>query len=113
MRVHSLHSKEKELHVLFNNAAVMAPPIELLTADGYDLQFGTNVLGHFYFTTLLLPALLLGGKTSGDGTARVVNVSSTGHILSNMNFNTFKDGPARKKAGTDKLYFQSKYVCTV
>ncbi|KIM89111.1 hypothetical protein PILCRDRAFT_60821 [Piloderma croceum F 1598] len=103
------NSKEKELHVLFNNAAVMAPPIELLTADGYDLQFGTNVLGHFYFTTLLLPALLLGGKTSGDGTARVVNVSSSGHILSNMNFNTFKDGPARKKAGTEKLYFQSKY----
>jgi retinol dehydrogenase 12 len=88
----------------------MAPPIELLTADGYDLQFGTNVLGHFYFTTLLLPALLLGGKTSGDGIARVVNVSSAGHILSNMNFNTFKDGPARKKAGTEKLYLQSKYV---
>jgi len=38
-------SKEHELHVLFNNAGVMWPPTELLTADGYDLQFGTNVLG--------------------------------------------------------------------
>jgi len=106
-------SKEKELHVLFNNAAVMAPPIEQLTANGYDLQFGTNVLGHFYFTTLLLPAILAGTKTSGDGTARVVNTSSSGHLLSNMNFNTFKDGPARKRVGTDKLYFQSKYVRAV
>jgi NAD(P)-dependent dehydrogenase (short-subunit alcohol dehydrogenase family) len=87
----------------------MAPPIEQLTADGYDLQFGTNVLGHFYFTTLLLPLLLAGTKTSGDGTARVVNVSSSGHILSNLDFNTFKDGPARVKAGTEMLYFQSKH----
>ena len=91
----------------------MAPPIEQLTADGYHLQFGTNVLGHFYFTTLLLPVLLAGTKTSGDGTARVVNVSSSGHILSNLDFNTFKDGPARVKAGTEMLYFQSKHVRTV
>lgn len=48
-QVHSLSfcfSKETELHVLFNNAGVMHPPVEQLTADGYDLQFGTNVLGN-------------------------------------------------------------------
>jgi retinol dehydrogenase 12 len=38
-------SKERQLHVLINNAGVMAPPVEQLTKDGYDLQFGTNVLG--------------------------------------------------------------------
>ena len=38
-------SKESALHVLFNSAGVMAPPIGDLTTDGYDLQFGTNVLG--------------------------------------------------------------------
>ena len=38
-------SKERELHILFNNGGVMATPIEQLTAEGYDLQFGTNVLG--------------------------------------------------------------------
>ena len=38
-------SKEKNLHVLFNNAGVMIPPIDAATKDGYDLQFGTNVLG--------------------------------------------------------------------
>ena len=41
---------------------VMLPPIEQLTADGYDLQFGTNVLGHYYLTTLLLPTLISTAK---------------------------------------------------
>jgi retinol dehydrogenase-12 len=108
-----MFSKEKELHVLFNNGGVMVPPIEQLTEDGYDLQFGTNVLGHYYFTMLLLPALFAGTKTSGDGKARVVNTSSSTHMFSNMNFDTFADGPARKKAGTQTLYSQSKHVRVV
>jgi NAD(P)-dependent dehydrogenase (short-subunit alcohol dehydrogenase family) len=108
-----MFSKEKELHVLFNNGGVMVPPIEQLTEDGYDLQFGTNVLGHYYFTILLLPALLAGTITSGDGKARVVNTSSSTHMFSNMNFDTFTDGLARKKAGTQTLYSQSKHVRVV
>jgi len=106
-------SKEKELHVLFNNGGVMAPPIELLTEDGYDLQFGTNVLGHYYFTMLLMPALLAGTITSGDGKARVVNTSSSTHMFSNMNFDTFMDGPARKRMGPQTLYSQSKHGVVV
>ncbi len=55
------------IDVLINNAAVMAPPKRLETADGFDLQFGTNYLGHFALTGRLLP--MLRG-------ARVVNVCS-------------------------------------
>lgn len=44
-RVELRDSKETTLHVLFNSGGVMFPPVEQLTADGYDLQFGTNVLG--------------------------------------------------------------------
>ncbi|KAF8231767.1 NAD(P)-binding protein [Tricholoma matsutake] len=104
-------SKEKELHILFNNAGVMYPPTEMVTAQGYDLQFGTNVLGHFYFTKLLMPLLILGAKSSSDGKSRVVNLSSIGHILSgNLNFNTFKDSPARRKELLRfPLYSQSKF----
>ncbi|KAF8231776.1 NAD(P)-binding protein [Tricholoma matsutake] len=104
-------SKEKELHILFNNAGVMLPPIEKVTAQGYDLQFGTNVLGHFYLTKLLMPLLLSGAKSSPDGKSRVVNVSSVGHIMaSNLDFNTFKDGPARRRPSVRSLlYGQSKF----
>ncbi|KAF8956997.1 hypothetical protein BDZ97DRAFT_1955212 [Flammula alnicola] len=103
-------SKEKELHVLFNNAGVMAPPIDQLTAQGYDLQFGTNVLGHFYFTKLLLPSLLAGAKSSPDGKARIVNTSSSASLfIKTVDFNTVKDSlAARKKKGTQLLYCQSK-----
>ncbi|OJA18872.1 hypothetical protein AZE42_08567 [Rhizopogon vesiculosus] len=64
-------SKEPLLNVLFNNAGVMSSPAEMLTDDGYDLQFGTNVVGHFYFTKLVMPALLAAAATSSDRTARV------------------------------------------
>ncbi|KAF8130188.1 hypothetical protein EV363DRAFT_1450626 [Boletus edulis] len=47
--------RETQLHILFNNAGVYGPPIGMVTDDGYDLQFGTHVLGHFYLTKLLLP----------------------------------------------------------
>jgi len=60
----------KTVDLLFNNAGVMATP-EQETADGFELQFGTNHLGHFYLTYLLMPALLAAGS------ARIVNTTST------------------------------------
>jgi NAD(P)-dependent dehydrogenase (short-subunit alcohol dehydrogenase family) len=102
-------SKEKELHVLFNNAGVMAPPIDQLTAQGYDLQFGTNVLGHFYLTKLLLPTLIAGAQSSPDGKARIVNTSSfASRVAGTVDFNTLKDTAVRKKKGTQGMYTQSK-----
>ncbi|MEA2207383.1 MAG: hypothetical protein QOE77_4159, partial [Blastocatellia bacterium] len=61
------------LHLLVNNAGVMAPPGLRSTADGFELQFGTNHLGHFALTGRLLPALLAAGES------RVVTVSSILH----------------------------------
>ncbi|MDX3854951.1 SDR family NAD(P)-dependent oxidoreductase [Streptomyces sp. AK02-01A] len=61
------------LHILVDNAGVMATP-ETRTAEGWELQFATNHLGHFVLTTGLREAL----KAAGD--ARVVVVSSVGHI---------------------------------
>jgi NAD(P)-dependent dehydrogenase (short-subunit alcohol dehydrogenase family) len=59
------------LDLLVNNAGVMMPPGREETADGFELQFGTNHLGHFALTLALFPLLV---KTKG---ARVVNVSSS------------------------------------
>jgi len=106
-------SKENELHVLFNNAGVMSPPVEWLTEDGYDMQFGTNVLGHWYFTKLLIPALLAGKETSPDGHARIVTTSSSGAYLFTVNWESFRDGPQRRKMGTRMLYAQSKFLNAV
>ncbi|KAK0185515.1 hypothetical protein F5146DRAFT_937364 [Armillaria mellea] len=105
-------SKEKELHILFNNAGVMEPDISELTVEGYDLTIGVNVLGHFYFTKLLLPALLAVAQNS-DGAikARVVNTASVATELnSKLDYEAFKDGPVRRKLGTVSLYFQSKFA---
>jgi NAD(P)-dependent dehydrogenase (short-subunit alcohol dehydrogenase family) len=63
------------LDLLINNAGVMTPPARKETADGFELQFGTNYLGHFALTAQLLPAL-----RNADG-ARVVNLSSIAHKL--------------------------------
>jgi NAD(P)-dependent dehydrogenase (short-subunit alcohol dehydrogenase family) len=68
-----------QLHLLINNAAVMACPLNY-TADGFEMQFGTNHLGHFVLFQQLLPAL-----QAAKG-ARVVCLSSTGHILSPVVF---------------------------
>ena len=66
------------LHILINNAGVMAPP-ETRTAQGWELQFATNHLGHFALTTGLHEALAAEG-------ARVVVVSSVGHVNADIDF---------------------------
>ncbi|KAI8628713.1 short-chain dehydrogenase [Xylariaceae sp. FL1651] len=70
-------AKEKQLDVLFNNAGVMFPPKGSKTAQGYELQLGTNCLGPFLFTQLLTPTLIATAKTAPRGSVRVVWVSSS------------------------------------
>lgn len=64
---------EGPLDLLVNNAGVMRPPIWTPTADGLELQYGTNHIGHVALTARLLPALLAAGSP------RVVTVSSLAH----------------------------------
>ena len=63
------------LDLLVNNAGVMMPPARHVTADGFELQFGTNYLGHFALTAHLLPLLRAGDRP------RVVSLSSIAHKL--------------------------------
>lgn len=70
---------EGPLHILVDNAGVMAPP-ETRTPQGWELQFATNHLGHFALTTGLHEALATAGN------ARVVVVSSVGHTNSDVDF---------------------------
>jgi len=66
---------EGDLHLLINNAGVMAPPLTR-TSEGFELQFGTNHLGHFALTNLLLDHVV----------DRVVTVSSSGHRFGSIDF---------------------------
>jgi len=68
------------LDLLINNAGVMIPPYSK-TVDGFELQFGTNYLGHFALTSLLFD--LIKNTTN----SRIVNVSSTAHRSGNLDFN--------------------------
>jgi len=87
------------LHLLINNAGVMFAP-HGHTIDGFETHFGTNHLGHFLLTNLLVPALL------ADPPARVVNLSSGGHTASGMIW----DDPNYARRAFDKMeaYGQSK-----
>lgn len=70
-------SQESKLHVLFNSAGVMHPPQGSKTAQGYELQLGTNNVGTFMFTKLLTPTLVATAQTEPRDTVRVVWVSSS------------------------------------
>lgn len=79
------------IHLLINNAGVMACPLQR-TAQGHEMQFGTNHLGHFLFTCLLAPALVAAAP------ARVVNLSSAGHKFANIDL----DDPDYERRDYDK-----------
>lgn len=72
-------SRGLPLHVLVNNAGIMACPLGR-TEDGFEAQFGTNHLGHFLLAVLLRPALEAGAPS------RVVSLSSLGHRRSDIHF---------------------------
>ncbi|MDP5280091.1 SDR family oxidoreductase [Sphingomonas sp. DG1-23] len=97
-----LKDQRESLHLLVNNAAVMAPPERQETSDGFELQFGTNYLGHFALTAGLLPLL------RGGGNARVVTLSSVAARSGSIDFD---DLDAKKAYRPFPVYSQSKLAC--
>ena len=87
------------LDLLVNNAGVMAPPTRQTTADGFELQFETNYLGHFALTARLLPLLRRGTEP------RVVNVSSLAQRNGRIDFD---DLQTERPYQPFRAYSQSK-----
>ncbi len=85
-----------EIDILVNNAGVMVPPLGR-TADGFELQFGINHLGHFALTNLLLPHI----------TGRVVTVASSAHRSGTIDFEDL-NWNVRRYGGGSGAYEQSK-----
>lgn len=97
-----LAGREEKLDILINNAGVMVPPRREQTKDGFELQFGTNYLGHFALTNQLLPLL----RKSGD--ARVVSLSS---VAARNGAIDLDDLNAEKSYKPMPVYSQSKLAC--
>jgi NAD(P)-dependent dehydrogenase (short-subunit alcohol dehydrogenase family) len=94
----------QSLDLLINNAGVMALPRRQTTADGFEMQFGTNYLGHFALTARLMPLLR---RSSGP---RVVSVSSLAH---RTGFIDFGDLQGARAYSPWKAYGQSKLACLI
>lgn len=98
----NLRSSQRSLDLLINNAAVMTPPRRQLTTDGFELQFGTNYLGHFALTAHLLPLLRKGTLP------RVVTLSSLAARSGTINFDNLQ---AQRDYKPMQAYSQSKLAC--
>ncbi len=94
----AFREKYDHLDVLINNAGVMVPPFGK-TKDGFELQFGSNHLGHFALTACLLDLL----EASEQG--RVVNLSSMAHKFGKIDFDNLN---AENGYSPSKAYAQSK-----
>ena len=93
-----IHERHQRLDLLINNAGLMMPPYGT-TSDGFERQFGTNHLGHFALTGLLLDLLL---PTAGS---RVVTVSSNMHRAGRLNFADLQSAQRYRRVAA---YGQSK-----
>lgn len=98
--IFSFKKIENKLHILINNAGVMAIADRRTTADGLELQMGTNHFGHFLLTNLLLDLI----KSSAP--ARIINVSSTAHSMGKVEMDDLQSEKSYDKYtvyGTSKL----------
>jgi NAD(P)-dependent dehydrogenase (short-subunit alcohol dehydrogenase family) len=97
-----LGTGRQSIDILINNAGVMVPPRREETEDGFELQFGTNFLGHFALTARLLPLLRNGSEP------RVVTLSSLAARAGSINF---ADLNAEQGYKPMPVYSQSKIAC--
>lgn len=97
-----MHDRRDRLDLLVNNAGVMVPPQRRETADGFELQLGTNYLGHFALTGALLPLLRRAGA------ARVISLSS---VAARGGAIDFDDLNAARSYRPMAVYSQSKLAC--
>jgi NAD(P)-dependent dehydrogenase (short-subunit alcohol dehydrogenase family) len=73
------------IDILINNAAIVVTKHEF-TIDGLEMQFGTNHIGPFLLTNLLMPKILAAARKAPTGATRIVNVTSDGHVISPIRF---------------------------
>jgi retinol dehydrogenase 12 len=106
--VEELKRQVTAIDALFLNAGVMTPPSGTKTAQGYEVQWGTNVIGHFLFQQLMLPLMQNAARQNGE--SRIIWVASDGSKLSPAPDGIYWDDLNGDKNGLSpwNLYCQSK-----
>ncbi|KAF2360146.1 Short-chain dehydrogenase/reductase SDR [Trinorchestia longiramus] len=99
-----VNEEEEAIHILINNAGILAPERKKLSPQGFELTLATNHLGPFLLTNLLLD------KIKASAPSRIVNVSSLGYALNELNLDDLNY--EKKTYGGTKAYCQSK-LCNV
>ncbi|KAK5644495.1 hypothetical protein RI129_005795 [Pyrocoelia pectoralis] len=100
-----LVAEEEQINILVNNAGIMFAP-EGRTEDGFEMQFGSNYLGHFLFTLRLLPKIIKSAP------ARILNVSSVAHNFLWGNLAIDDLNWEKRKYNEKQSYYQSK-LCNI
>jgi NAD(P)-dependent dehydrogenase (short-subunit alcohol dehydrogenase family) len=91
--------------LLVNNAGVMSPPVRRTTAEGFELQFGTNHLGHFALTGLLLPALLAAPSPRVTTVASLAHNQGDEHVVDGNPAGDYQPRPSYGRSKLANLLF--------
>ncbi|KAK1146342.1 hypothetical protein N8T08_003129 [Aspergillus melleus] len=84
-----LNQSITHLDILINNAGVMSVQDRELTKFGIEMQFGTNHVGHFFFTNLILPKVLAAAEKNPPQTTRIINITGGWHQFSPIRFDDY------------------------
>ena len=99
-------------------SGIYGAPKDALTPEGYELQFGINALGPYYFTKLLIPILISSAPTSSDTKTRIITISSVSHLRApkgGVRWETLQGNgdvamKGKKSMSEQVIYAQSKWV---
>ncbi|KAK9357108.1 hypothetical protein V1504DRAFT_399166, partial [Lipomyces starkeyi] len=107
-----LLSKINRLDVVWYNAGVMFPPVGSKTKQGYELQWGTNVVAHFLLNRFLSPLQIKTAESAPASSVRTIWISSSAHHLGpdlyGINFSDINHENSKKKPDPWLIYGQSK-----
>ncbi|KAI2470659.1 putative short-chain dehydrogenase [Annulohypoxylon bovei var. microspora] len=88
--------------IVVNSAAVMSVPERTINEDGIEIQFGTNYIGHFLFSCLIMPKLLKAAESNPKGATRIVNVVSLSPTMARMRWSDINQMKTNKDLPEDE-----------
>ncbi|KAI1212170.1 putative short-chain dehydrogenase [Annulohypoxylon truncatum] len=95
--------------IVVNSAAIMNLPERILNEDGIEMQFGTNYVGHFLFSCLIMPKLIKAAQSNPKGATRIVNVVSLSPTMARMRWSDVNQQKRNKDLPEDEQPFYERH----